>query len=239
MTTNGSHIWSAQQEAIFDRFLGAVKKGEARPGSRHTVIRARAGTGKTTTIVELIKRIIAKWPNLKIVACAFNKEIANELTLRLPATVTAKTLHSLGFAAQMATGKYRVDNSRDMRLAGQVCPSDASKDIVKLVCKLAVMGKEIAPLATSAADLIDIQGEYDLTSEDVDYSDDSIREMAYKAMVLAEGYDGTVSFSDMVYRAVRLNLVKPIYDMVIVDEAQDMNPGQLILAERLAKLPQP
>ncbi len=238
-----SFIPSKQQEAIFERFLGKVEKGQTRPGSRHTVIRARAGTGKTTTIVELIKRTVAKWPHLKIVACAFNKEIANELTLRLPATVTAKTLHALGFAAQMATGKYKVDNNRDMRIATAIC-GNVPKDIVKLVCKLATMGKECAPLANGADDLIDIQAEYDLTpdAENGDghnISASQVRKLAFDCMIRAMAYDGTVSFADMVYRAVRGNMVKPIYDMVIVDEAQDMNAGQLILAKRLCKLPSP
>jgi DNA helicase-2/ATP-dependent DNA helicase PcrA len=233
--------FSPQQEAIFERFLGKVEKGQSRPGSRHTVIRARAGTGKTTTIVELIKRVSAKWPNLRIVACAFNKEIANELTLRLPASVTAKTLHSLGFAAQQATAKYRVDTDRDLRIATNVCPDRTPKEIVKIVNKLAIMGKECAPLATDADALIDIQNEFDLFPEDESdaFPPERIRFLAFECMIKAMDYDGTVSFSDMVYRAVRGNMVKPIYDMVIVDEAQDMNAGQLILAKRLAKLPQP
>lgn len=237
--TDPVKVWSAQQQAIFDRFLGAVPKGLPRPGSRHTVIRARAGTGKTTTIVELIKQTAAKWPSLKIVACAFNKEIANELTLRLPASVTAKTLHSLGFAAQQATAKYRVDNGRDLRIASEVS-GPLPKEIVKIVCKLSTMGKECAPLASSPDALIDIQAEFELTpDDDSDFTPEQIRDLAYKCMDRAMLYDGTVSFSDMVYRAVRGNLVKGIYDMVIVDEAQDMNAGQLILAQRLCKPPQP
>ncbi len=230
---------SAQQEAIFERLLGKVPKGQTRPGSRHIVVRARAGTGKTTTSVELIKRLLTKWPHLRIVACAFSKEIANELTLRLPASVTAKTLHALGLAAQQALASYRVDNQRDMRIATDVCGVNLSKDLIKLVCKLGTMGKECAPLATGPNDLLDIQAEYDLFPEDDTVSDETIRNLAYECMIRAMEYDGTISFADMVYRAVRGNMVKGIYDFVLVDEAQDMNAGQLLIAEMLCKAPQP
>jgi superfamily I DNA/RNA helicase len=42
-TATATRVWSPQQDAIFDWF---------RSGQGHLVVRARAGTGKTTTILQ-------------------------------------------------------------------------------------------------------------------------------------------------------------------------------------------
>jgi len=63
-------VWSAQQEAIFGWFGSA---------GGNLVVRARAGTGKTTTILEGIGRA----PEGKILLCAFNKRIAEELQTKV------------------------------------------------------------------------------------------------------------------------------------------------------------
>jgi superfamily I DNA/RNA helicase len=94
LVATSERIWSAQQEAIFGWFENSLVP----PGtfSQNLVVRARAGTGKTTTILEAILHA----PEAKILLCAFNKRIAEELTARLSATgsnAVAKTLHSVGF----------------------------------------------------------------------------------------------------------------------------------------------
>jgi len=62
--------WSVQQRAIFEAFRSA-------PG--HVLVRARAGTGKTTTILEALQYA----PESKILLGAFNKQIADELQTRV------------------------------------------------------------------------------------------------------------------------------------------------------------
>jgi hypothetical protein len=77
--------WSGQQTAIFDWFEN---------GEGNLVVRARAGTGKTTTILEAITYA----PEQTILLAAFNKKIAEELKSKLKnPRAEAKTLHSLGF----------------------------------------------------------------------------------------------------------------------------------------------
>src|SRR6188768_634789 len=80
-----AHTWSEQQEAIFDWFAN---------GTGHLTVVARAGTGKTTTIIEGINRA----PESRILLAAFNKRIAEELTARITnPNAEAKTLHALGY----------------------------------------------------------------------------------------------------------------------------------------------
>jgi len=61
------------------------------------LIAALAGTGKTTTLVEIAKQLPAQGSKL---FCAFNKDIVSELERRLAGTgVRTQTFHSIGFSA--------------------------------------------------------------------------------------------------------------------------------------------
>src|SRR5580658_7297407 len=101
MTTR---VWSPQQQAIFQWF---------ERGSGNLVVRARAGTGKTTTIIEAL----AHAPESKILLAAYNKSIAEELSSRLTRG-EAKTSHGVGFAFVRQQWKgVRVDADRGYNLA--------------------------------------------------------------------------------------------------------------------------
>lgn len=83
------------QQDIFD----AIEVGD-----RNIQVQAVAGSGKTTTLVQALNR----WPVELLrdtLFCAFNKEIATELGLRVPQGVAAKTIHSIGLGAIMAAMK--------------------------------------------------------------------------------------------------------------------------------------
>jgi ATP-dependent exoDNAse (exonuclease V) beta subunit len=73
-TTENKINWSDQQLAIFDWFATPQQ-------SAALVVMARAGTGKTTSIVEALNRCPAS--DRRILACAFNKTIERELTSRI------------------------------------------------------------------------------------------------------------------------------------------------------------
>src|SRR5262245_25161652 len=142
--------WSPQQEAIFAEF---------EHGTQHAIVRARAGTGKTTTILAAIARA----PEQSIVLCAFNKSIETELSNRLtnPRAI-AKTAHALGFAeVRRNWNKVRVDQDRGWRIAQQAWAEvterrvDAAPDpVIAVVKKLVAFAKSMAPFAT-ADDLIE------------------------------------------------------------------------------------
>src|SRR3990167_3391898 len=101
ITTNTEKTWSEEQRAIFRHFAGGRQAG-------NLVVRARAGTGKTTTIVAGIGQA----PEQKILLAAFNKRIATELQAKVRnPRAEVKTLHSLGFA-------YVRRNWSDVRLDG-------------------------------------------------------------------------------------------------------------------------
>jgi superfamily I DNA/RNA helicase len=226
MTTNETQ-WSPQQDAIFSWF---------KDGQGNLVIRARAGTGKTTTIIKAIEFA----PEQSILLAAFNKKIAEELKARLKnPRAEAKTLHSLGFKFVVRNWQgVSLDNERGERLARAVCGTQAPDKIVLTVKKLAALGKNAAPFP-SVDQMIDLAYNHDLDLDD-EWADEGwttprIAELAMRAMDKAAVKDGTIDFDDMIFVPLRNGWVRPFFNMVVVDEAQDMNAAQILLAMKSCK----
>ncbi len=232
-----THTWSSEQQAIFTWF----KEPSAQ---RNLVVRARAGTGKTTTILEAINGA----PEKRILLAAFNKTIAEELQSRMrnPAA-ESKTLHALGFSyLRAARPKVKVDNKdRKWTLAKAVCPRSTPYNVLRLVADLHTKGREIAPrlieqdpsTATDALAEIALEAELTLREEDAErYSDYQVAEWALAAMHLAKDQTDSIDFADMIFLPLVHGWVTPRYDLVVVDEAQDMSQPQLELAQRACRV---
>lgn len=80
-------IWSEYQKKIF---YNIAKDNE------HLLVVARAGSAKSSTIVEGAKFVPRGKTSL---FCAFNKSIQEELKLKLPSYASSSTIHSLGWRA--------------------------------------------------------------------------------------------------------------------------------------------
>lgn len=226
-------MWSRYQNDIFK----AVSDTD-----RSIVVVARAGSGKTTTIVECAKLFK---PGTKALFAAFNKSIATELGQRLPPGVEAKTLHSAGMGLiSSRLGPARVNTDKGMDIArdcearateGQ--PYNISSQVsAKSIASLAEFGKNM--MLDKYEDLVEIAIEYDLISS-TDGNYDKILEItvraAQQAMKQAAKDTRSIDFNDMIFFPWALKLASPKYDWVIVDEAQDMNAAQLFLARSLLK----
>lgn len=138
----------------------------------HIVIRARAGTGKTSTMIEGLRLLVegetklnpseqqaAIWEELlqsqdiakSFCMVAFNKEIAEELKKRLPKrdNCSAMTLHSLGYKACIASYGFplALDGDRSQKiiakLAGYNLGSQAYSEYMQ---RFGVSANEIASL---------------------------------------------------------------------------------------------
>jgi len=227
--------WSAQQNRIFE-WIGNPTKNE----KRNCVVIARAGTGKTTTILEAVNHAPAA--ERQILLCAFNKIIADELSKRLKnKNAVARTLHSVGNGFVFKTwGKMLIDERRGRRLAERAIAKDTRnppRDLISFVADLAAKAKGMSPFAT-VNDVIDIADQFGLIPESEWFEDlpstqialQIAAEYVVEAMEMATVKDGSIDFDDMIFLPVRCKWARPKFDMVIVDEAQDMNFSQLALA---------
>jgi superfamily I DNA/RNA helicase len=250
-TASAVSKWSEKQDNVFVHFVTQF--------FRNLVVRARAGTGKTTTICEAVKRLLTVDPTRIIIVAAFGKAIAEELQTRFVGySVTVKTLHSLGL---QVVKKYwpdvKVDfsSARADDLANRVCidvkideitnqpmKRHAPDAVKKLVAKLHTKGREINAHASKLGDLTEIalRFECDPSAEWVAEGFDLVyvETKALEAMRLAAtekpivtGIDG----SDMLFLPVVNGWLRTMCDDIVVDEAQDMNPTQLEIAVKVAK----
>lgn len=203
--------WSDKQLAIVDWGVNGVG---------HLVVRARAGTSKTTIIIKMIQEM----------GC----------------NATARTLHSLGFscARSYLSRNVQVSNgSRGKNLTNQIIPRNPStpEPIVRLITKLHTLARETTPHAMNPGDLIDLAYAHDMDPDpefrNRGYTIEWVEARALEAMKLAADVKQIteIDFADMIYLPVRNRWLKPTYDAVVVDEAQDMNNAQLEIALGVVK----
>lgn len=227
-----ARVWSSQQDAIFAWGM-ALKPG------KHLLVRARAGTGKSTSIEEMVNRA----PERKILVCAFNREIAQSMQKRFPfgGRVDCKTLHGLGLRfIKYAWGKQvRAESDgekgkRALSLSRKAAP-DAPEHIVKLITRLHTKTRELEPVA-KAAEVQGIAWRFDMVPDDGDdWTLDMVVAAVLRALEFAKARVDVIDFADMIFLPCVHNMPKPWYEMVVVDEAQDMTAPQLWLARRACR----
>jgi hypothetical protein len=198
-------LFSNQQNLIFSWFES---------GTGNLVVRARAGTGKTFSIIEGVNRA----PEDFILVCAFNKKIAEELSTRIMnPSCEAKTLHSLGFTAirrqwsriSVAKGTTRADYLTDQ--VAKAAPKQIRKLISNLHTKLrdmlgAVPRFEEAQRLALFFDLVPDEswGQYDLT-----YVVNAVIGAMTHAKMVEPRLDVGIDFADMIYLPLVWNLLTP------------------------------
>lgn len=224
-------IASVEQVAIYNWFRRTVNRVQ----KKHLVVIARAGCGKTSTIVEAVGYA----PERNIVVVAFNVEIKNELKKRVPKHVKVMTLHGMGYSYVMKMwpdveaedDKHAGERAWNLALAA--CGSQAPEYIVRLVAKLHTKGREIRPHARSGRELLELAETFELEPDPVWWRDGYdvtyVCDRAAKAMEIAsvKPADKKIDFTDMIFLPLRNGWVTPRYDLGVCDEAQDMNEAQL------------
>lgn len=226
-----SVAWSDEQLAIFDWF---------RNGRGNLVVQARAGTGKTTTI----KVAFSQAPEARMLYAVFNKKNQREAEEKISdSRVEVKTLHALGFAFikrvwQNAKPDGYVERDRIESIFSKNLPDEVRFAIEKLVGF--AKNSFIAPTAENLVDICE-QREIDAAGfenpMDGGWTIQKLSDAALKVLALSKERDlqGRISFNDMVWLPVANNWVRPWYDLVCIDEAQDMNMPQLQMAKLACK----
>lgn len=209
---------------------------------RPCFLSARAGTGKTTTIVEACKERASRGLSLPAVI-AFNKRIAEELRTRLPAGTQVQTLHSLGFATlrRFARG-IKVDPSKTYGLLSQKhlrnTPQKPKrwKDTYALVGLLKAFGyiPSGVPSVFRSKSLLnpdrldDLCIQHRLFDADLEVATETLRE-SLQGFLSTQ----TIDYSDMVYLPYALGLQAEVYSpILLIDEAQDLSQLDLSFLSR-------
>ena len=225
--------YTAEQQAIFAAFAGR----------RSVVIQALAGTGKTTTTAEALSHA----PELRggrVLALAFNTSAAHDLTRKVPRGVQAKTLHSLGYSMLRAGGlRCQPDGKLTMREAvatvqAMGCPRAIERSVARVVADGVSAAKNRLARREALVDLLVHTG-----AEVTAAMTDSGWGVPRLALAVADCLDTAyrrlergagLTFDDMVWGPLVLDIARPLADLVLIDEAQDLNRSRFELAARAA-----
>lgn len=213
---------TAEQAAV----IAAVSSGAS-----NLVVEAYAGTGKTTTIIEAIRAYLAERPRAACAYLVFNKRNAEEVAERMPRRSQAATSHSWGFRALK-------------RAFPQARPEFASADgdslanVVTGPISRPERGFMLAALASAKNLLVAPSDTARLASLIYQVSEGTVRDrraaelgaMVGAAMTFRMRNPAFISGDDMVWLPVVLGLPVPQFDLVAVDEAQDLTAAQIELA---------
>lgn len=227
----GEIVFSSQQNALFDWVAN---------GHGSVFLQARAGTGKTTTIIEA-----CRYMKGSLAFAAYNKKIADEIRDRLvesgvdTSDKRAGTFHSFGWASlRRIYQNARVDDKK----------IDTIMDDLRIPVALNSFTKRLVSLAKNqAVGLYDhpddpnfwwgLINHHDLISdlEDVTLVKKGIecsREVLERSNQIVPA---VVDFDDMIYIPAIKNVQTWQNDWLLVDEAQDTNQARRALARKMLK----
>jgi len=231
---------SRKQQAIYD--VWRLEEEE----QTNILIQAVAGSGKTTTLLELLGMC-----RHRTLFLAFNKSIQTEIQQTIEdrglAQGKALTMHSLGLQAIRKHSKFRINNNKNFELIKKV------QDLHRLLFK-ELKWEDKVKLSYTLMDMNDVSRifltddleeirehmvEMDKNFFDVEFEgemavnrlwDDflELRELTYTSRIME------IDFNDMIYVPVKMELTIPIHPYyLMIDEAQDLNIAQHALIDLL------
>lgn len=218
--------WSENQSKIFDH---------VEYSSKNLIVIARAGTGKTKTIEESVNRLPY---DKRVLLCAFNQTIRDELKNRIEPSKyrDIKTFHQLGYAsiAKFWGVSLELDNMRAMKMAKTIVPDVYNYEVRKDVCALVSKAKGV--LAESPEELLELMYQFDIIpDQSKGITFDMYVNWATTILQRSRIRTNQINYDDMCYLAAYYKCVIPKYDYVVIDELQDLNKVQTILAKSSVK----
>jgi DNA helicase-2/ATP-dependent DNA helicase PcrA len=226
-------VGSEQQEAIWDAMVN---------GDENITVKALAGTGKTTTKVEGMTRLCGK--RLRLGAVAFNNPIAKEMQERMPSEVQACTMHSLGNSMVRRGFNAKLDKYKLDSILRDVIGGDPQAD-------LEWREIELKKIASSLVSLVkNTEGSQALNASDQTYlniidhfgieipgqvSEQEAIGISKQAVIKCFEDTDTIDFDDMVWFPVVHDLSGEKFDLLGVDEAQDLNRCRQELCLKVAE----
>lgn len=218
------HQPTAQQAALFT---------DIATGEGHTLVTARAGAGKTSSLIDGLAHVP---PGLRALLVAYNKRIAEELAGRVAArsikSAEVSTAHSFGFRAVGRALRPRLVKDRVSLLIGETMRIEEREQADALV-KVVSFAKQI--LARTPAEIEEAIVRSDVDLGVVESTDRFVDRVIALLDDCERCEDGRIDFDDMVWLPLVRDLRVPQYDRVFIDETQDFNRAQLELAIRACK----
>lgn len=237
-------VGSPQQQAIWafiQAQAAAIVEAKSNPAVasnlKHLIVRAFAGTGKSFTCREALWQV-AKQFKLRCLYVAFSKAIVEEFRGDLPEDVTVKTLNGQGASILCKNyGRSVLNDDKALDLFDELCPVQADKDKEKerrnlrSVCVRLMNLCQAYLYAGKADDLAELIERHELEASEAQEA--QARDLVPKMLLFAQHRTKVVSFNDQLWLPVVNNLPCQKFDLIFVDEAQDLNKCQQVLVSKL------
>lgn len=224
--------WSKYQQAIFSVYENTKS---------NLFIKATAGASKTTCMLECLKRTS---PVKTKIFLAFNKSIADELKTKVPLGAETSTFHSKGLKIllQNYRVKFKVNENKAFGICKKILVLDdiPAKQQPRYIFELQEIWNQIRvnlfvnyPVDIPA---ICIEKDFEFKERMIDDIEDLEKEWMKGMKKISQG-EFQMDFTDMLWVPYLMIAEEdfPKYDIVFIDEGQDLNVLQREIALRLVK----
>lgn len=215
-------VLSIYQEAILN---------SAKNGLGNVLVEALAGSGKTKTMIDVAE---FSPKGLSIIFFAFGKRISEELQKKTNIG-EIKTIHSFGLKClYKSLGKDVIfDNDKVHTLIDKTIGKKIkNKEVIYNLIDAVTKAKD--NLASTKEDVSAVMDRFEIDNLDMPEAD-FINNVLF-LMNLSKKYNKIVDFTDEIWLPNVLPNVKiQQYDRVLIDEGQDLSPGQIELVLKAAK----
>ena len=209
-------------------------------GSGNAVVKAVAGSGKTSTAIAAMQYMKGS-----ILTLSFNKKIAIELQSRigrmgLP-NASASTFHSEGMKNLIKSkGRVNVSNSKVFFIVEKYCQTKELNAARPFIQKLVGFAKEYAFGVKGQRKIEDTQAWMEIIqtqdiSLDAEVDFYQVIEIAKQVLIDSNRDFRNIDFADMIYLPLIFDINCIQYDWVIVDEAQDTNVSRKLFMAKILK----
>lgn len=204
-------IWNDYQKAIFKAI---------RDTDKNIIIKACAGSSKTTVIKRGCTLLRA---NLSIGFFAFNKSIATELRNSLPKHIDVQTLHAFGYNSI----KGDIDKDKLSKIINSLYDDwGIDQDEYPNYRQNIRKAVELCYNNLEFVNILDLLNYYE-----IEYNKDSVKHIKQVMSVKTN----TIDFTDMIYLAGMDGITTKQYDVIFIDELQDLNKAQQRLIMKAVK----
>jgi DNA helicase-2/ATP-dependent DNA helicase PcrA len=211
--------WSQYQQNIFS-FV--------QTGTGNAIVKAVAGSGKTTTIVHAMEYMQGS-----SIFLAFNKSIADELKSR---GVNARTFHSLVYSAVLKHKRQNnVEKNKKLKVCDQIMTGDERTMYGSFCMRLVGLAMQVG-IGCLVPDTDEAWQEI-VNHHDIE-PDSEFADLGRGIELARKLFDACyrsplVDFDDMMYLAVRDGISLPKFANVVVDEGQDTNAIQRAIIRKI------
>jgi hypothetical protein len=220
--------------------------------NRHLALIARAGTGKTTTIMMGVDAYAALYPSHQIAVVAYNVDITREIDSKLKEAgydwrqVQARTAHGFGNYLLKNTFRPEIEEKKVWKLI------DAKRENLPRTSPFWAYGSQIQQLVSlgkqAGVGFFDhlhiedrsawyqIADHFDIAGFDSSVNIDEVVTGAITIYKESLAITDTIDFDDMILMPLVYGArVKYPFDLVFVDERQDLSAARHALVKKLLK----